>query len=139
MDTSSLSYEQLKYLPLFREVLVESPVLLDNGTVMSFEDVVADINRTWLSHGCSLGIDGGGRFKCGSYCHSFTLNCQVCGSTEAWVRFVVQKLNRVCRESGGPFLGSAILRTLFCGNFLGFSCRFRGKNRNRTHGMRGVE
>ncbi|OXA50789.1 Presequence protease 2, chloroplastic/mitochondrial [Folsomia candida] len=52
MDTSSLSYEQLKYLPLFREVLVESPVLLDNGTVMSFEDVMElsklDAGFSWL-------------------------------------------------------------------------------------------
>jgi hypothetical protein len=77
MDTSSLNYEQRKFLPLFREVLVESPVMMEDGIVLSFEEVVADLNRTWLSHGCSLGIDGGGRFKCGSHGHVFTLNSQV--------------------------------------------------------------
>jgi len=77
MDTSSLTLEQRKYLSLFRELIVESPVLQDDGSTMSFEEVVADLSRTWLSYGCSVGIDGGGRFKCGSYSHTFLMTNQV--------------------------------------------------------------
>lgn len=77
MDTTSLTLQQRKYLALLRELIVESPILQDDGSSMSFEDVVADLSRTWLSYGCSLGIDGGGRFKCGSYSHTFSLTNQV--------------------------------------------------------------
>lgn len=53
MDTSALSLEELKYLPLLREVLVESPIRQEDGSLLPFEAVVAELNRAWLSHGCS--------------------------------------------------------------------------------------
>jgi hypothetical protein len=77
MDTSSLSLQQRKHLALLRELIVESPVSKDDGTIMSFEEVVAELSRTWLSYGCSIGVDGGGRFKCGSFSHTFLLTNQV--------------------------------------------------------------
>jgi len=80
-DTSAISKEQKKYLPLLRELLVESPILdtdAEPNKLIPFEEVVANLERTWLSYGCSMGIDGGGRFKCGSFSHTFVFNNQVC-------------------------------------------------------------
>jgi len=77
MDSSALTLEQRKYLTLFTEALTESPVKLEDGTLLSYEDVVAALNRDLLSYACSVGIDGGGQFKCGSFSQNFSLTCQV--------------------------------------------------------------
>ncbi|CAG7825781.1 unnamed protein product [Allacma fusca] len=76
IDTSSLPVDQRKYLSLFCEALTESAVKLDNGEIISHEKVVAELNRDFLSYGCGIGIDGGSRFKCGSYSHIISFNAQ---------------------------------------------------------------
>jgi len=77
MDTTSLSKEHKKYLQVFREYITESPILADDGTVIPYEDVISAMNRELLSCGMDLGIDGGGRFRCGSYPHILSLGLQI--------------------------------------------------------------
>lgn len=77
MDTTKLSKEYKKYLQVFREYITECPILSDDGTLIPFEDVVAAMNRELLSCGMEVGIDGGGRFKCGSFQHILALGLQI--------------------------------------------------------------
>jgi len=76
LDTTCLTPEQRKYLPLLQDLWTESPVREDDGRVLNFEDVVATLDRTWLSYGCGMGLNGGG-FKPGSFNHIFALTCQM--------------------------------------------------------------
>ena len=77
MDTTGLSKEHKKYLQVFREYITECPIMSDDGTIVPFEEVVAAMNRELLSCGMELGIDSGGRFKCGSYSHLLALGMQI--------------------------------------------------------------
>ncbi|CAL8125775.1 unnamed protein product [Orchesella dallaii] len=77
LDTTSLSKEHKKYLQVFTEYITESPILADDGTLIPYEDVIAAMNRELLSCGMHLGIDGGGRFKCGSFPQVLSLGLQV--------------------------------------------------------------
>lgn len=77
LDTTGLSHEHKKYLPVFREYVTECPILGDDGTLIPFEEVVAAMNREMLSYGMGGGIDGGGRFECGSYSHLLALGMQI--------------------------------------------------------------
>ena len=83
LDTTALPVDHRKYLSLFCEALTESAVKLDDGTVISHEEVVTQLNRDFLSYGCGIGIDGGGRFKVGSYSHILSFNAQVWNATSS--------------------------------------------------------
>jgi len=81
-DTSSMCncQHKKKYLPLLTELLLESPILdtdTDPNKLIPFEEVVVNLERNWVNYGCSMGIGGGGRFKCGSFSHTFVFSNQV--------------------------------------------------------------
>ena len=84
LDTTSRSVEQRKYLSLFCEALTESAIKLESGEILSHEQVVAELNRDFLSYSLGVGLDGGSRFKCGSYSHILAFNAQVKIGNTTW-------------------------------------------------------
>lgn len=76
MDTSSLTSTLRPYLPLLIEALLELPVN-DGGKLVSYEDVVAELERDTVSTSSSLGVSGGSRFICGSYSTTACISLQV--------------------------------------------------------------
>jgi hypothetical protein len=77
MDTSSLKPADRKYLSILREAFYESPIKLDNGIIIPFEEVVAGLTRDLINYNFSYGIDGGAPFRCASFEHIFCLKAQV--------------------------------------------------------------
>ncbi|XP_065176608.1 uncharacterized protein C05D11.1-like [Sycon ciliatum] len=66
LDTACLSDEQRLYLPLYLEVLFESPVVR-NGKVIDYEQVITELERDLLNQGAALGFYCGSAFRCGSF------------------------------------------------------------------------
>lgn len=78
MDTSQLSAEQKLYLPLLLESLFELPIK-KGDVVISYEDVVTQLNNDTVSSSQSIGLSTGSscRFKCGSYSYIANVMLQV--------------------------------------------------------------
>lgn len=75
MDTDSVPYDLKPYLPLFLELILESPVER-NGAVVPFEEVVTELAADTLSYSSSLGV-GGSRFSCGNFSNVVMLTLKV--------------------------------------------------------------
>lgn len=65
LDSSELSTEERYYLPLFCEVLFESPILRD-GELIDHEEVIKQLQADTVSFSGSVGV-GGSKFTCGTY------------------------------------------------------------------------
>ncbi|XP_033646112.1 uncharacterized protein C05D11.1-like [Asterias rubens] len=65
LDTSSIPAKLKPYLPVFIEILFESPLIRD-GVLVSHEDVVTQLAADTLSTESSLGFNGN-RFRCGEF------------------------------------------------------------------------
>ncbi|XP_038073979.1 uncharacterized protein C05D11.1-like isoform X2 [Patiria miniata] len=65
LDTSSVPGNLKQYLPLFIEIIFESPLMRD-GVLISYEDVVTQLAADTLSTESSLGFKGA-RFRCGKF------------------------------------------------------------------------
>ena len=77
MNTKSLSLELRPYLPLFLELILESPVQRDDS-IIKHEQVVEELEAETISVSTKIGIEAmSRRFSCGSYCHSANLALQV--------------------------------------------------------------
>jgi len=76
INTESVPQKMKPYLPLFLELLLESPVVED-GVETPYEDVVAKLAEDTLAATSSLGVSGGSRFMPGAYAQSAVLFLQV--------------------------------------------------------------
>jgi len=76
MDTSSVSREYRKYIPLLLEMIMESPVKRD-GRLISYEEVVAELEADTIETSTQIGFNTSARFSCGAYSHSVYLSLQV--------------------------------------------------------------
>lgn len=75
MDSASLTPELRPYLPLLIEAFMELPINED-GKIISYEDVVAELERDTVSSSSAIGVSGGSRFVCGSYSSTAYLSIQ---------------------------------------------------------------
>lgn len=76
MDTRAVPPSLRMYLPLYLDSILESAVMRD-GTLVSHETVVAELEQDTIAAATSLGIGGGGHFACGAYCQTASLTLQV--------------------------------------------------------------
>lgn len=76
MDTSSITREYRKYIPLLLEVIMESPVKRD-GRLIPYEEVVAELEADTIGTATQIGFLSGMRFSCGAYGHTVNLMLQV--------------------------------------------------------------
>ncbi|ODN05099.1 hypothetical protein Ocin01_01597, partial [Orchesella cincta] len=78
MDTSSLSPEFRRYLPLFKETILNSPIRLENKQLIPFELVLAQRAKDLQICEMHLGLEAHpGPFNCGSYSHILALGLQM--------------------------------------------------------------
>ncbi|KAF5298438.1 hypothetical protein FQR65_LT01217 [Abscondita terminalis] len=78
MDTSQIPLESRPILPLLLETLLESPIDR-NGEIISYEDVIAQLQDDTVSTGEGIGLCGlgSGRFSCGSFANTAMVVLQV--------------------------------------------------------------
>ncbi|KAL3282009.1 hypothetical protein HHI36_005212 [Cryptolaemus montrouzieri] len=76
LDTSAISSEQRIYLPLLLETILELPVNKE-GTLLPYEDVVAQLNHDTVANSTHLGLRKRGLFKCGSFSQTAVVMFQV--------------------------------------------------------------
>ncbi|XP_071154933.1 uncharacterized protein C05D11.1-like [Mytilus edulis] len=65
LDSTELSEEDRYYLPLFCEVIFESPILR-NGELIDHEEVIKQLEADTISFSGRVGV-GGSKFLCGTY------------------------------------------------------------------------
>lgn len=76
MDTSSVTPEQRLYLPLLLEAFFESPIKR-NDKIISYEEVVAELEADTVATRNHIGLGTSGRFNCGPYSHTVSIMLQV--------------------------------------------------------------
>lgn len=76
MDSASLPADLRPYLSLLIEAFMELPIS-ENGKLVPYEDVVAELERDTVSSSATMGVSGGSRFFCGSYSTTAYLSIQV--------------------------------------------------------------
>lgn len=76
MDSASLTPELRPYLSLLIEAFMELPINED-GKLIAYEDVVAELERDTVSSSAAIGVSGGSRFVCGSYSSTAFMSIQV--------------------------------------------------------------
>ena len=74
IDTSVIPLKLKPYIPLFLEMVLESPVL-EGETEIPYEEVVARLSEDTVEHSFSLGV-GGHRFMPGAFSQSAVLSIQ---------------------------------------------------------------
>ncbi|XP_015108597.1 uncharacterized protein C05D11.1 [Diachasma alloeum] len=89
MNTSGLAREARRYLPLILEAIGECPIER-NGTLIPYEDVVAEIEADTIAVDSRMGFEGVSKFACGAYSHSVNLMLQIemskYGKGIQWIR-----------------------------------------------------
>ncbi|XP_041369326.1 uncharacterized protein C05D11.1-like [Gigantopelta aegis] len=75
LDSNSIPQALRYYLPLFCELVTESPVMRD-GVLVSHEEVIAQLEADTLSADCSVGVHGS-KFSCGQIPYLVTLSVKV--------------------------------------------------------------
>ncbi|XP_011314165.1 uncharacterized protein C05D11.1 [Fopius arisanus] len=89
MNTAGLVQESRRYLPLILEAIGECPIER-NGTLIPYEDVVAEIEADTIAVDSRMGFEGVSKFSCGAYSHSVNLMLQIEMSKYAkgiqWIR-----------------------------------------------------
>lgn len=76
VDTMRLSPEQKTMVELLLDSLMELPVRLADGSVMSHEEVVTAWNAVALSHGCAVGFGGSSSFSVGAFGQLLVFSCK---------------------------------------------------------------
>jgi len=94
LDCSNIADNLRMYIPLYTEILFESPIL-KNGVVIPYEEVVKQLAADTLSTSASLGINGG-RFSAGSFSKlihlSFTVENEKYNKAVEWIQDVLFNL-----------------------------------------------
>lgn len=75
-DTAGLTVDLRKYLLLFFDLILESPVQTKDELV-PYESVVSALEEDMISYETSLGVQSAGRFGCGPFSNSATFHMQV--------------------------------------------------------------
>lgn len=91
MDTSSVTREYRKYIPLLLELIMESPVKRD-GRLISYEEVVAELEADTIGTSTHAGFNTSARFSCGAYSHSVYLSLKVMYTFLSSMKGYVDKL-----------------------------------------------
>lgn len=72
-NTGNIAPELRSYFLLFFDLITESPIRRDNGTLMPYEEVVAAIESDTVSLQTSIGLESSNQFSCGSYSQTAVL------------------------------------------------------------------
>ncbi|XP_060600571.1 uncharacterized protein C05D11.1-like [Ruditapes philippinarum] len=75
LDSTCLPQELKYFLPLYCEILFESPILRD-GVLVSHEEIISQLEADTLSTESCIGVNGG-KFSCGSFPQIVMLKIQV--------------------------------------------------------------
>lgn len=75
-DTAGLPTELRKYLLLFLDLILESPVQTKDE-LLPYEAIVASLEQDMISYETSLGLQSTSRFGCGPFSNSATFHMQV--------------------------------------------------------------
>ncbi|XP_053381490.1 uncharacterized protein C05D11.1-like isoform X2 [Mercenaria mercenaria] len=75
LDSTCLPQDLKYFLPLYCELLFESPVLRD-GVLVSHEEIISQLEADTLSTESCIGVDGG-NFSCGSFPQVVKMKIQV--------------------------------------------------------------
>ncbi|CRL05318.1 CLUMA_CG017994, isoform A [Clunio marinus] len=75
-DTSELPPELRSYLLLFLDLILESPVQI-NDELLPYEAVVSALEQDMISYETSLGLQSASRFGCGPFSNTVTFHMQV--------------------------------------------------------------
>lgn len=77
LNTDPIDAELRPYLLLFLELMTESPIRQNDGTLIPYEEVVAALEKDTITLGTRLGLESNSQFTCGPYSHTATLMLQV--------------------------------------------------------------
>lgn len=66
-NTSKISSDLRSYLLLFLDLITESPIRREDGTLIPYEEVVASLESDTVSIGTNIGLESSNQFSCGSY------------------------------------------------------------------------
>ena len=83
MDTSNVPINLRPYLPLLLESILVCPVNRD-GKLISYENVVAELETDTVEVTSGVGLEYGARFSCGDFSHAANLMLQVNSSFLEW-------------------------------------------------------
>lgn len=72
-NTASIQSSLRPYFLLFFELLMESPIRQDDGTLIPYENVVAAIESDTVSLQTTIGLESPNQFSCGSYSQTAVL------------------------------------------------------------------
>lgn len=72
-NTASIEPSLRPYILLFFELIMESPIRQDDGTLIPYENVVAAIESDTVSLQTSIGLEQSNQFSCGSYSQTAVL------------------------------------------------------------------
>lgn len=75
-DTTGLPLELRKYLTLFIDLILESPVQTKDA-LLPYEFIVSALEQDMISYETSLGLQSSSRFGCGPFSNSATFHMQV--------------------------------------------------------------
>lgn len=94
-NTAGIQSSLRSYLLLFFELIMESPIRQEDGTLIPYENVVAAIESDTVSLQTSIGLESPNQFSCGSYSQTAVLMIKT--DYKKYVRgiqWVIDLLNR---------------------------------------------
>lgn len=72
-NTSNIASDLRSYLLLFFDLITESPIRREDGTLIPYEEVVAALESDTISLETSIGLESTSQFSCGSYSQTAVL------------------------------------------------------------------
>lgn len=72
-NTSDISPELRSYFTLFLDLIIESPIRREDGTLIPYEEVVAALESDTISLQTTIGLEATNQFSCGSYSQTAVL------------------------------------------------------------------
>lgn len=72
-NTSTIPSELRSYFLLFLDLIVESPIRREDGTLIPYEEVVAALESDTVSLQTTIGLEATNQFSCGSYSQTAVL------------------------------------------------------------------
>lgn len=72
-NTTNMAAELRSYFLLFFDLLTESPIRRDDGTLIPYEEVVAALESDTVSLQTTIGLESTNQFSCGSYSQTAVL------------------------------------------------------------------
>lgn len=76
LDTSKVSCNLRRLLPLLLETILESPLIRD-GVIVPYETVVSELEADTISASARIGLEESSRFSCGPFGQTAVLLLQV--------------------------------------------------------------